>query len=133
MGESIWEIPEHTDWRVSGTNGCHAADSLATRSLEQVTATLEDPAQVVTTRLKPTAEIPEGSIPPPIIPVVVPPRETGTILESILNHPDKSPSWRTTPVRSPTRPPVIHAPVPRKVPGFPLTTQIWHPKRRRAQ
>ena len=34
-------------------------DSLATRSLEQVTATLEDPAQVVTTQLGPTAELPE--------------------------------------------------------------------------
>ena len=44
------------------------------------------------------------------------------ILEPILNNPDNSPEWRTTPVQSPTPSPVIHAPVPHKVPGFTLTT-----------
>ena len=67
----------------SGGQTAATHDSLATRSLEQDTATLEDLAQVVTTRLAPTAEIPEGPVPTPIIPVVVKPRETGTMLESI--------------------------------------------------
>jgi len=98
-------------------------DSLATRSLEQVTATLQDPAQVVTTRVAPTAELPEGPV-PPIIPVVASPRDTTkTWLVPILGlDPDNPPSGMTSPVLPPTPPPVIHAPVPRKAPGFPATT-----------
>jgi len=100
-------------------------DSKSTQSLAQVVENLQDSDQLVS-----IAEQPEAPPMPPIIPVTVKPREP-TILESILNHPDNSPQWRLTPVRVPTPPPVIHAPVPRKAPQL-RHPQIRRPKRRRA-
>ena len=73
-----------------------ANGSLQTQSLEQVTATLQNLAQVVITLVAPTAEQPEGPVSPPIIPVVAPPRDTSKLLEWLVPilypDPDNPPS-----------------------------------------